>query len=249
MADDLATPSLEGRTYLITGGARRLGRKMVFAIAKAKGNLIIHYHSSATEAETLKKSIIELGSHAWLVKADLSSEKGLRDLCEKAFSLTRVSGFINNASIFVNKSFHETSFEIWHDHLQVNLTAPFLLSRYFADQKVGTHSCQIVNLVDWRATRPGSDHFAYTVSKAALVAMTKSLALSLAPDISVNAIALGAILPPENEKINQGILDKVPLKRWAHIEELQNVLIYLLANPRSLTGQIIHLDGGRHLIY
>jgi len=222
---------------------------MALAIAKEKGNLIIHYHSSASEAETLKKSIIELGSHAWLVKADLSSEKGLRDLCEKAFSLTRVSGLINNASIFVNKSFHETSFEIWHEHLQVNLTAPFLLSRYFADQKGGTNSCQIVNLVDWRATRPGSDHFAYTVSKAALVAMTKSLALTLAPGISVNAIALGAILPPENEKINQGILDKVPLKRWAYIEELQNVLLYLLTNPRSLTGQTIHLDGGRHLMY
>jgi NAD(P)-dependent dehydrogenase (short-subunit alcohol dehydrogenase family) len=249
MSESFNSPSLENRTYLITGGARRLGREMALAIARSKGNLIIHYNSSTREAETLKNLILGLGSQAWLVKADLSSEKGLRNLCEEAFSLTHVSGLINSASIFLNKSFKETTLEIWQEHIQVNLTAPFLLSRFFAKQMGALPSGQIVNLVDWRATRPGSDHFAYTVSKAALVAMTKSLALSLSPGISVNAIALGAILPPENENINEGILEKVPVKRWAYIEELENVLIYLLSNPRSLTGQIIHLDGGRHLIY
>jgi pteridine reductase len=104
-------------------------------------------------------------------------------------------------------------------------------------------------MLDWRALRPGADHFAYSVSKAALASMTKSLALVLAPDIAVNAIALGAILPPENENPDPTILQKVPLKRWAQLSELENLIIYMLYSPPSLTGQIIHLDGGRHLIH
>jgi NAD(P)-dependent dehydrogenase (short-subunit alcohol dehydrogenase family) len=249
MLEIYSSEVLEGRTYLITGGARRLGREMALAIARSGGNLIIHYNSSASEAQALKELIIGLGSQASLVKADLSSETGLRILCEQAFSLSPVFGLINNASIFLNKSFPETTLDIWQEHLQTNLTSPFLLSRFFAEQDRSGTPRQIINIVDWRAIRPGSDHFAYTVTKAALAAMTKSLARSLAPEISINAIALGAILPPETEEFNNKILEKVPLKRWAQIEELQNLLLYLLANPKSLTGQIIHLDGGRHLIY
>lgn len=240
---------LEGETILVTGAARRLGRSMSQAIAQAGGNVIIHYNSSRSEAESLAESIRAVGSKAWLVRADLSSEKDILRLCGEAFSLTSVTGLINNASIFQNSSFSETTLTAWQQHLQLNLTAPFLMSQAFANALRSASKGKIINMLDWRSLRPGADHFAYTVSKAALASMTKSLALSLAPLIAVNAVALGAILPPENESQDTKILGKVPLKRWAHLDELQNVIIYLLQFPASLTGQVIHLDGGRHLIH
>ena len=189
-----------------------------------------------------------LAGQVWLLQADISKEKYLSSLCKNAFALTPVTALINNASIFHPGSFLETSLKSWQNHLHVNLTAPFMLSQSFAREIGSGSEGTIINMVDWRALRPGKDHFAYTISKAALMAMTQSLALSLAPNITVNAIALGAMLPPENEKIDPKLMEKVPLKRWAELSELHSLLIYLLKRPISLTGQVIHLDGGRQLV-
>lgn len=249
MEPNIDVQSLKGQTVLVTGAARRLGHVMSLVIAKAGGNIIIQYKNSKEQAELLVEDVKQLGSKAWMIGADLSSEKGLQQLCEDAFSFTPVSALINNASIFHNQGFQETSLFTWQEHSQINLTAPFLLSQSFARQIQPGIPGRIINLLDWRALRPGADHFAYSVSKAALASMTKSMALALAPDIAVNAIALGAILPPENENPDPTILQKVPLKRWAQLSELENLIIYMLYSPPSLTGQIIHLDGGRHLIH
>ena len=106
----------------------------------------------------------------------------------------------------------------------------------------------MVNILDWRATRPGSDHFAYTISKAALAAMTKSMAQALAPRVSVNGLALGAILPAEGQKPDREVLKHVIAGRWGTLQEVSNALMFLLAGPRYVTGQIIHVDGGRHIV-
>lgn len=240
---------LSGQTAFITGSARRLGKYMAKSIAKMGGNLVLHFNHSRGEAEELLKEVKKEGINAWLVQGDLTSNEKILELVEEAFNLTPINVLINNASIFSNADFQHTTPKIWQDHLQVNLTAPFFLSSSFASNVRPSILGRIINLVDWRALRPGKDHFAYSISKAALASMTESLALELAPRILVNAIALGAILPPENEKTNDTILAKVPLKRWAELEELENVLHYLLTISPALTGQIIHLDGGRHLIY
>lgn len=102
-------------------------------------------------------------------------------------------------------------------------------------------------MLDWRAMRPGKDHLAYSISKAALGALTRSLAQAFAPRISVNALALGAVLPPSNEPVDPEIEKKIPLKRWASIEEMGNAVMFLSSAPPELTGEIIYLDGGRHL--
>ena len=170
---------LINQTVLITGAARRLGRVMAIAVAKAGGNVIIHYNHSKTQAESLFKEVKLSGSNAWLVEADLSSEGGIQQLCDKSFSLTQVNSLINNASIFQNYNFQETSLTTWHEHLLVNITTPFLLSQYFALQVPSDVAGRIINMVDWRALRPGADHFAYSVTKSALVSMTKSMALHL----------------------------------------------------------------------
>jgi pteridine reductase len=246
---DRESKNLVGQTALITGSARRLGKTMAKTIAKMGGNLVLHFNHSRMEAEELLQDVQKEGINAWLIQGDLSSEERIQDLLQQANSLTTINILINNASIFSDIDFQHTTAKIWQDHLQVNLTAPFLLSKSFADHIRPDLQGRIINLVDWRALRPGKDHFAYSISKAALTSMTKSLADELAPRVVVNAIALGAILPPENEKPNPMILEKIPLKRWAELKELETLLQYLVTISPALTGQIIHLDGGRHLLY
>ena len=107
---------------------------------------------------------------------------------------------------------------------------------------------RIINILDWRTMRPVGDHFPYTISKAALAALTKSLAYSLAPNITVNGIAFGAILTPADGGSTEGIIQNVPAKRWATLDEVGATVLFLLDGPAYITGEIIHLDGGRHLV-
>ncbi|HAD05618.1 MAG TPA: hypothetical protein DCE76_00485, partial [Anaerolineaceae bacterium] len=135
----------------------------------------------------------------------------------------------------------------WQRHMNINLTAPFLLSQAFARQLNGEEGC-IVNILDWRALRPADDHLPYTISKAALAALTRSLAVALAPSITVNGIALGAILPPADGGDAESAIRDVPAGRWARAEEVGRALIFLLEGASYTTGEILHVDGGRHLI-
>ena len=155
---------------------------------------------------------------------------------------------VNSAAIFEPLSLADTSLSDWERHLSINLTAPFLLSQAFAAQLPEGQEGRIVNILDWRALRPGADHFPYTVSKAALAAMTQSLAVALAPRITVNGLALGAVLPPSDGGAGSSVIENVPLGRWSEAQEVQQALVFLLASPSYVTGEIIHVDGGRHLI-
>jgi pteridine reductase len=155
---------------------------------------------------------------------------------------------INNAAIFDPLSFYETNIDDWQKHLNTNLTAPFLICQAFARELPEKEKGKIINILDWRSIRPGADHFPYTISKAALAAMTKSMAVELAPRIQVNGLALGAILPPSDQGDSSDILRDVPARRWATLEEVGQAVLFLLSGPEYITGEIIHIDGGRHLI-
>jgi NAD(P)-dependent dehydrogenase (short-subunit alcohol dehydrogenase family) len=169
-------------------------------------------------------------------------------LVPRALEYGSLFALVNNASIFEPLTWEHTGLEAWEHHLRVNLTAPFLLSQAFARSLPEEASGRIVNLLDWRALRPGADHLPYTVSKAALAALTQSLAAALAPQVTVNGLALGAILPPSDGAAVQSILEKVPARRWADLDEVGQALLFLLAGPAYLTGDILYLDGGRHLV-
>lgn len=238
--------SLNGKAILITGAARRVGKILALACARAGANVVIHHAHSDDEAEAARAEILGLGQKAWVFKADLNDSSQAASLIPLVNEYTPLHGLVNSAAIFESLSLETTSHEDWQRHLQINLTAPFLLSQAFARQAF--EGARIVNILDWRALRPGADHFPYTVSKAALASMTKSLAVALSPNITVNGLALGAILPPSDAKANPAILENVPLKRWADREEVQEALLFLLTCPRYITGEIIHLDGGRHLV-
>ncbi len=237
---------LTGKTFLITGGARRLGRLFALACARAGANIAIHHGHSESDAETLHKEITGLGRRAWIFQADLSDSSQAGGLIPSINESTPLHGLVNCAAIFESLTLASTSIEDWDNHLAVNLTAPFLLSQAFARQ--AEDGARIVNILDWRALRPGADHFPYTISKSALAAMTKSSALALAPKVIVNGLALGAILPPVDGNVNPEIIKNVPLKRWAQAGEVEQALVFLLTCPPYITGEIIHVDGGRHLV-
>ncbi len=241
--------SLAGKTILITGAAVRLGKAIALATADAGANIILHYGNSVEEASKTLAEVRDKGVNAEIIQADLSDNDAVSSLFERAqIFFGPIDALINNAAIFDSLSFSETNLENWQNHLQINLTAPFILSQSFSEQLPPDRTGRIINILDWRALRPSSDHFPYTISKGALATLTRSLAIALAPQISVNGIALGAILPPSDGGNSDEILKNIPMKRWAKIEEVGETILFLLEGPEYITGEIIHLDGGRHLI-
>jgi len=238
---------LAGKTVLITGGARRVGRLFALACGRAGANVVIHHGHSDREALDLQAEIASFGTQAWALPSDLSNADEASRLISRANEFGPLHALVNSAAIFEPLSFQETKLEDWERHLSINLTAPFLLSQAFARQVPQNGHGRIVNILDWRALRPAADHFPYTVSKAALAAMTSSLAAALAPNITVNGLALGAILPPVNASASEGILNSIPAKRWSEAGEVEEALLFLLSGPSYITGEIIHVDGGRHL--
>ena len=247
---------LKDRRVFITGAALRLGRAIALAAAREGAELILHYRSSRGAVEILAEEIQNIGSRAYILHADLSNPDEVSNLFIKATSFGPLYALVNNASIFAQLDWEYTTVEDWERHLRVNLTAPFILTQAFARILGPQENGRVLNMLDWRALRPGADHLPYTISKAGLAALTRSMATALAPRIIVNGLALGAILPANETNSSDPIGDEqlsevirlVPAQRWAALEELQEAAIFLLSGPAYITGEILHLDGGRHLV-
>jgi NAD(P)-dependent dehydrogenase (short-subunit alcohol dehydrogenase family) len=247
----MSTPpyaNLSGKTILITGAARRIGRHLALTCASAGANIIIHHGHSTAEAEQTLAEVQALGRKGWILAADLSDLSQVQEIIPRATQWAVVDALVNNASIFESLDLQSTTLAGWQRHMDINLTAPFLLCQSFAQALPAGVPGRIVNILDWRAFRPGADHLPYIVSKAALAALTSSLALALAPRITVNGLALGAILPPSDGADSSRILDEVPAANWTSLEEVGQSLLFLLAGPSTITGEILYLDGGRHLV-
>jgi NAD(P)-dependent dehydrogenase (short-subunit alcohol dehydrogenase family) len=240
--------ALEGKWVLITGAGRRVGRALALAAGAAGADVMIHYGQSQPEAESARDEILALGRRSVILQADLDDPQQAAGLIPRALEHGHLFALVNNASIFEPLTWQNTTPESWERHLRVNLTAPFLLSQAFASSLEQGASGRIVNMLDWRALRPAADHLPYTISKAALAALTHSLAAALAPNVTVNGLALGAILPPSDGGATQALLKNVPAGRWAELDEVAQALLFLLDGPAYLTGDILYIDGGRHLV-
>ena len=240
--------SLSGKTILITGGALRIGRSLALAVAQAGGDVVLHFGKSRKEAESVQAEIEAAGRKAFILQADLADAVQVAGLISRAWEHAPLFALVNNASVFERLGWENTSLEHWNRAMMVNLTTPFLLSQAFTRSLEPGGYGRIVNLLDWRALRPGSDHLPYTISNSALAALTRSLAVALAPRITVNGLALGAILPPSNGAPTKVNLEQIPARRWANLEEVGQALIFLLDGPAYITGEILHVDGGRHLV-
>lgn len=239
---------LRGRTALVTGAAKRLGRAFALALADSGADVILHYGRSAAEAEKTAEEARAKGVKAWTLQADLANVEASGRLVREAVDRTAAPDLlVNSASIFKPGTLADTTRENWTEHLDVNLRAPFLLMQEFA-RATGDRPAKIVNIADWRALHPGRAYLAYTVSKAGLLTLTQIAARELAPRVQVNALALGAVLPPPGGEAELArVVKKVPAGRPARIEEVTDALLFLLRND-FLTGETLFLDGGAHLV-
>lgn len=246
-----ADQKLVGKTALVTGAARRVGRHLATRLAAAGARVIVHHNRSGDEARELVAAIIAAGGEADTVAGDLTDPDVALGLLGDAGRLFGpVDILVNNASLFAPGDVMATTLEEWDRYQAIHARAPFLLSREFASQLPTGREGVIVNMNDWRAGRPGPDHFAYTVSKVALSGLTRSLAQALGPrGIRVCELALGAVLPPEHDE--QGYLhmvrEEIPTRRFPTLDDVADALLFVISTP-ALNGETIHLDGGRHTV-
>lgn len=237
------------RVALVTGAAHRIGRAIVLDLAEQGFDVAIHYNRSGDAAEKLAAHIRGMGRRAVTVAADLGSEDDTASLTDRAAqALGPIGVLVNNASRFEYDVWDSVTRESWDTHMGANLRAPFLLSQGMARALPEDAEGVIVNLLDQRVWNLTPYFISYTLSKAGLWTLTQTLALALAPRIRVNAIGPGPTIKSERQDENHFRMqwDATPLQHGASPEEIAAGIRYILA-ARSMTGQMIALDGGEHL--
>ncbi|MBN1126038.1 MAG: SDR family oxidoreductase [Sedimentisphaerales bacterium] len=244
----MATQSdnLAGRTALITGAAHRLGRTIALALAEQGVNVIVHFNTSSTDAEALVDALRHKGVRAWSLRADLTEPGTPEALFSEACALAGpIEILINNASIFTSDTIQSLTEEALWYNVRIHALAPLQLARVFAAYK---EASQIINFLDCRIVDYDSKHASYHLSKRMLFSLTRMLAMELAPQIRVNAIAPGLILPPKgkDETYLQELAHTNPLRRHGNPTDIINAVLFLL-NASFITGQVIFVDGGRHM--
>lgn len=231
---------------LITGAAVRIGRATALALADEGVDIIVHYNASADEAEELAREIRSKGVQAWTIQADFSKPEEYQTLVHRAVDLAGPFDIlVNNASIFPREEMSDVTFESFELNMRINAWAPFVFARSFAEElKRG----KIINMADSRVTSTDWTHVGYIWSKYVVFKMTEMMALAYAPDITVNAIGPGLILPPpgKDESFIDNLVHTVPLQKHGSPEDIAEAIVFLLKSD-FITGQIIYVDGGRHL--
>jgi NAD(P)-dependent dehydrogenase (short-subunit alcohol dehydrogenase family) len=241
---------IEGKTALVTGGARRVGRVLAVGLARAGADVVIDYHKSADEAQDTVREIEAMGRRAIAVQADVSSQNDVSRLIDTAAA--RMGGLdilVNSASIFERKAVLEISAEEWDRVMAINLRGPFLMSQAAAPVMKQRGAGVIVNIVDLSALQPWPSYAHHSVSKAGLLHLTKILARALGPAIRVNAIAPGTVLPPDGYDGDDsgGGPERRILERSGTPEDVLDALLYLVRSD-FITGDVMIVDGGRSLL-
>jgi NAD(P)-dependent dehydrogenase (short-subunit alcohol dehydrogenase family) len=242
--------NISGKVALITGSAKRIGRLTAIELAKRGARVAIHFRNSGQGAsETLRLIQAEGGSGA-LFQADLSEIPAIEEMFRK---LDQQFGgldiLINSASTFHTSTAGETSAELWDEQLNSNARAPFFVAQAAAQMMTKRGEGKIINIVDVAGEVIWPGYFAYSVSKAALIAVNRGLAKAYAPAIQVNGIAPGPVLFPDHytEAQKQSAIERTLLKRAGHPSDIVNAVVFLIEND-YITGEIIHVDGGRHIM-
>jgi len=237
---------------LITGAARRIGAAVVRRLHAEGFDIALHYHRSTVEAQALAAELNALRADSVLtLSADLADDARLTTMVEEAARWHgRLDALVNNASSFHATPVGSIDGAAWDNLFASNARAPLFLSQAAAPHLAAQQGA-IVNMVDIYAERPLREHTVYGMAKAALVAMTQSLAIELAPQVRVNAIAPGAILWPEHGKDyteRESMIAATPLKRCGDPDDIASTVLWLLRDAKFVTGQVIRVDGGRSLL-
>lgn len=245
----MSSSPLAGKTALVTGGAQRIGRAIALALADEGADVIIHYNTSADAAQDTCADIARRGVRAWALQADLQEgdapERLARQGLEEAGS---VHLLVNNASWFHRSRLGDLTPEDLALNMRLHAYAPLALSRALMAALPPGERGRVVNLLDAYLHTYQRSHVAYNLSKRALHTLTRMLALELAPDVTVNAVSPGVILPPPDEPPEsvEPLVAKVPLQRPGEVSEIVAAVMFLL-RADYVTGQVLYVDGGAAL--
>ena len=239
---------MEANKIIITGAATRIGAAIAKKLSGPNIEIIIHFNKSKINAEKLKKELNKNQTKVWLVKGDLSKENDLKKIIKFAKSkLKYFDCLINNASLFENDNLKNFTSKSWDQHLNVNLKAPAYLTKEFAKNTKGKKN-NIINIIDQRVFKLTPFFTSYTLSKTGLYTLTKTSAMSLAPNIRVNGIAPGPTI--KNQRQSEKHFKKqylaTPLKRQVDVEQICNAVDFFIKNI-SITGQVLAIDSGQNL--
>ena len=239
---------MEARKIIITGAATRIGAAIAEKLSGHNVEIAIHFNKSKSKAEILKKKLQKLGTKVHLVKADLSKEKDIYKLVKTLKSKMRYFDcLVNNASMFENDKLENFNSKSWEKHISTNLKAPALLSKEFSKNTRGKKN-NIINIIDQRIFKLTPYFFSYTISKTGLYTLTKTSAMSLAPNIRVNGIAPGPTI--KNKRQSDSHFKKqyfaTPLKKQVNVNEICNAVDFFIKNA-SITGQVLAIDSGQSL--
>ena len=245
---------LENKVVVITGGARRVGAAIVRRMHAAGANLVVHYRSSTDEARALKDELAaQRPGSLVLVQGDLLKPANLSGLIKEAVkAYGRLDALVNNASSFYPTALGDITEKAWDDLVGTNLKAPLFLSQAAARELRKNHGA-IVNIIDIHAEFPMKSYVVYNVAKGGLLALTRSLARELGPEVRVNGVAPGTILWPDDdvwkdEVSRQRIMNQTALKRIGEPDDIAKAVEFLLTDSPYVTGQVIAVDGGRSLM-
>ena len=239
------------KNVLVTGAAKRLGRAIALDLAAAGWNVAIHYNGSSTEAEQVAAEIRAKGCKATLVQADFAREQEIAAVVPAAAkAIGPLTALINSASLFENDDWRSATRQSWDDHMEANLRAPFLLSQMFAKQLPREEKGNIINIIDQRVLKSTPQFLSYSLSKAGLYWLTTTLAQGMGPNIRVNAVGPGPTLknPRQSDADFNRQRDATLLKHGADPADICGAVRYLLSAD-AVTGQMLAVDGGQHLIW
>ncbi len=242
---------LEDKKILITGAAVRLGRAIAEGLARAGAQVALHFHQSEEAAQAVARELRQEGCRVETFRADLTHPREVANLVERVEeTLGPLSALVNSAAVFDRAPFLETGEEILERQWQLNARAPFLLTRAVAERLQKQGGGDVINILDVGGTlQPWPNYSAYCMSKAAMAMLTRCLALELAPQIRVNAVLPGTVLPPEGmlPQTLEALRQRTPQRRFGTPTDVVETVLFLLTGPRFITGQLIAVDGGRSL--
>ena len=236
------------KTALITGGAARIGAQIVKTLHHNQFNIIIHCNQSKDKAQLLCDELNSIRANSVeIISGNLNNIDELDSLVR---SIKSIDLLVNNASVFYPKSVEDSEMKDWDDVININLKAPFFLSKGLS-KTLSKNDGSIINIIDIHSERPLKKHAIYNISKAGLKMLTQTLAKELAPRIRVNGVSPGSILwPQDSAEISEDdknlMLERIALHRQGSPQDIADTVLFL-ANSNYITGQIINIDGGRTL--
>lgn len=242
---------LEGKVVLVTGAGVRVGRAIALALGRAGASVAVHFHGSQAAAEEVLRAVRADGNRAARFQADLADPAAAEPLAAAVEAeLGPIAALVNSAAIFERASFAETPLDVLDRQWAINARGPYLLTQAVVRRMLARGGGDVVNVLDiGGALQPWRHYSAYCMTKAAMAALTRCLALELAPAVRVNGVAPGTVLPPESldAAALEAIRANVPQQRLGSAEDIAQTVLFLLTGPSFITGQILAVDGGRSL--